>query len=292
MTETAQQAAGRVLAAVDASSFAGSVCDYGAWAALRMGAHLEFVHVIDRHPETASTWNLSGSLNLEDREGLLQELTSVDEHRSKLAQKRGSLLLEDAKRHAEAKGVAQLSARMRNGSLVEALRDLEQDVQLFVVGKRGRHAELSKGHLGGNLERVVRGVHRGVLAVPGAFKPVERFLIAFDGNASTRKAVEWVAARSLLAGLPCHLVMAGADTQAHRDQLAWARSRLESSGFEVHADLVQGHAEAVIAERVSAQRIDLLVMGAYGHSHVRHLIVGSTTTTMLRTCDVPVLLLR
>lgn len=292
MTVTTQREAGRVLAAVDASSYARSVCEFGAWAALRLGTELEFVHVLDRHPETASTWNLSGSLGVGDREELLQELTSVDEHRSKLAQKRGTLLLQDAKGHAAEQGVTRVSTRMRNGSLVEALRELEEDVQLFVVGKRGRHAELSKGHLGGNLERVARGVHRAVLAVPGGFKPVNRFLIAFDGNASTRKAVEWVAARPLVAGLPCHLLMVGTETQPHREQLAWARSSLESGGFEVHAELVEGQAESVIAERVKSQRIDLLIMGAYGHSRVRQLIVGSTTTTMLRTCDVPVLLLR
>jgi nucleotide-binding universal stress UspA family protein len=36
----------------------------------------------------------------------------------------------------------------------------------------------------------------------------------------------------------------------------------------------------------------LLAMGAYGHSRIRQLIVGSTTTTLLRTSAVPVLILR
>ncbi|MCT7085102.1 universal stress protein, partial [Salmonella enterica] len=38
--------------------------------------------------------------------------------------------------------------------------------------------------------------------------------------------------------------------------------------------------------------IDLLVMGAYGHSRIRQFLVGSTTRTMLRTATMPVLLLR
>ena len=53
-----------------------------------------------------------------------------------------------------------------------------------------------------------------------------------------------------------------------------------------------GHADAVISQYVSANAIDVLVMGAYGHSRIRHLIVGSTTTAMIRTCLIPVLLLR
>ncbi len=36
----------------------------------------------------------------------------------------------------------------------------------------------------------------------------------------------------------------------------------------------------------------MLVMGAYGHSPLRAMIVGSTTTEMVRSCSVPVLLFR
>jgi nucleotide-binding universal stress UspA family protein len=34
------------------------------------------------------------------------------------------------------------------------------------------------------------------------------------------------------------------------------------------------------------------LMGAYGHSHIRNLIIGSTTTAMIRSCKIPVLLFR
>ena len=37
---------------------------------------------------------------------------------------------------------------------------------------------------------------------------------------------------------------------------------------------------------------NLVVMGAYGHSRIRSLIIGSTTTAMIRSCKVPVLLVR
>jgi len=33
-------------------------------------------------------------------------------------------------------------------------------------------------------------------------------------------------------------------------------------------------------------------MGAYGHSRIRNLVIGSTTTEMLRSCTVPVMLFR
>ncbi|MNR67562.1 Universal stress protein family protein [compost metagenome] len=38
--------------------------------------------------------------------------------------------------------------------------------------------------------------------------------------------------------------------------------------------------------------IDLLVMGAYGHSRMRQYLVGSTTSHLLRDCPSALLILR
>ena len=55
---------------------------------------------------------------------------------------------------------------------------------------------------------------------------------------------------------------------------------------------IAGSAEKVISEMVEREGIDLLAMGAYGHSRIRSLIIGSTTTDMIRSCRVPVVLFR
>ena len=47
-----------------------------------------------------------------------------------------------------------------------------------------------------------------------------------------------------------------------------------------------------LGELVEAEGYDLLVMGAYGHSRIRAMIIGSTTTQMIRTCKVPVVLVK
>ncbi|HCI19813.1 MAG TPA: universal stress protein UspA, partial [Alphaproteobacteria bacterium] len=54
----------------------------------------------------------------------------------------------------------------------------------------------------------------------------------------------------------------------------------------------RGEPEKVISDHVEQHSIDLLVMGAYGHSRIRNLMIGSTTTQMIRSCLVPVLLFR
>jgi nucleotide-binding universal stress UspA family protein len=286
-------AQGRVLAAVDASVYTESVARHAAWAASRLQAPLQFLHVLDRHPETAPVADFSGNLALGARETLLLELAAVDEQRSRLAQQRGRVLLDEVRRLATDQGKDDAEGGLRHGSLVEALVDAEPEVRLFVLGKRGEHADFAKGHLGGDLERVVRAVHRPLLVASRAFKPIQRVAIAFDGSATTRKGVEMVTASPLFRGLPCDLVLAARTTDASRlQQLDWARDTLQAAGFTVQAVVASGEPEQVIASHIADADIDLLVMGAYGHSRIRTLIVGSTTTAMLRSCQVPVLLLR
>ncbi len=292
MTTSLLNVGGRVLAAIDHSSFSAGVSELAGWAGVRLGAPVELLHVLDRHPETARGVDLTGTIGLGAREDLLQELAALDEQHSRLAQQRAVHLLEGARQRAAAAGATQVETRMRHGALVETLTELETDVRLFVIGRRGTHADRARGHLGSNLERVVRAVHRPVLVSPESFEPPRNVLIAFDGQPTARKAVEMVAQSPLFHGLPLHLVMAGTESSEHQAQLADARNRLTAAGFSVHASIRPGRPETVLGEYVKSEGISLLVMGAYGHSQIRQLLVGSTTTTLLRTCEVPVLLLR
>jgi nucleotide-binding universal stress UspA family protein len=283
---------GRILAAVDLSAYTESTCHYAAWAARRLEAPLEYLHVLDRHPEAASVADFSGNLAADARQKLLQDLVLVDEQRSKLAQERGRLVLERAKGIAAGLHGVSAESRLRHGSLVETLTELETDVRLFVLGKRGEHADFAKGHLGGELERVVRAVHRPLLIASREYTGIARVLIAFDGSSTTRKGVEMVAASPLFQGLEIRVLTVGADTDATVKQMQWALETLKAAGLEALGEVRPGDPENIIANYVRDESVNLLVMGAYGHSRIRQLIVGSTTTTMLRTCRIPVLLLR
>jgi nucleotide-binding universal stress UspA family protein len=101
-----------------------------------------------------------------------------------------------------------------------------------------------------------------------------------------------IATSPLLRNLPCHLVMVGAASDENRAQLDWAQATLEGAGFESTASLVDGEVERVLCDYRADHEIDLLIMGAYGHSVIRRFLVGSTTTSVIRNASVPVLLLR
>ena len=71
-----------------------------------------------------------------------------------------------------------------------------------------------------------------------------------------------------------------------------ADNLLKKAGIKYQVFFERGEPEKVISDHVEQYNIDLLVMGAYGHSRIRNLMIGSTTTQMIRSCLVPVLLFR
>jgi nucleotide-binding universal stress UspA family protein len=278
----------QVIACIDGTDVSTTVCDYAVWASLRMDAPLEFLHVLDKSEYPTDT-NLSGNIGLGSREALLNELASLDEKRGKLALEQGKLMLEAAKSRALDSTIKNPTTRQRHGSLVETLNEMEASIRLLVLGKHDDH--LSE-HIGSRLENVVRTLHRPILITAADYSLPEKVMLAFDGSATTRKGIEMIATSPLFRGMPCHLIMVGTENDSNREQLQWAKSTLEAAGFEAPATLLNGEVEKVLCDYRATNDIDMLIMGAYGHSVIRRFLVGSTTTSVIRNASVPVLLLR
>lgn len=282
----------RLLALIDGSVYSRSVCDHAAWAAEQTEASVELLHVLGRRNTSSAPTDLSGSINVDAKEHLLTELATLDQEQARLTQKRARLVLEEAKQRLEQAGVADVTARLRHGDLIENLQAAESDADLVIIGKRGEGADFARLHLGSNLERVVRACHKPVLVTSRAFRPINSLLIAFDGGESAMKAVRHIAHGVLFPGTVCHLLTVGNRTDQAERNLENAAAMLRKAGYEVETGIRPGQADSVIAAKVEIDRIDLLVMGAYGHSRIRSLIIGSTTSEMIRSCLVPVMLFR
>ncbi|MEA1941545.1 MAG: universal stress protein [Pseudomonadota bacterium] len=282
----------KLIVLVDGSVYGESVCDHAAWVAAKLDAEVELLHVLGRGDLQSAPVNLSGALGLGAKHTLLDELAAHDAERSRLAKERGRAILEVAQARLAEDGTASVSSRLRHGDLVEELHKVEADATLIVVGKRGEAADFAKAHLGSNLERILRTATRPIMVASRAFRPVERALIAFDGGASAKKAVSHIATGKLFTGIPLHLLTVGPDDTPHRAALDAAADELRAAGHEVTATILPGEPEKAIVDYIEAQSISLLVMGAYGHSRIRNLIIGSTTTDMIRKSKVPVMLFR
>ncbi|MGG7564996.1 universal stress protein [Rhodovulum sp. DZ06] len=290
-TKAAGLETGKVVAMIDGSIYSESVTDHAAWAAARIGRPLELLHVIGPREGNHGREDRSGAIGLGARSALLEELAELDAQRGKLAQQRGRMILDHAVSRAAEAG-AEATAKLRAGDIVEELVSVEADARVIVIGKRGEAADFAKGHLGSNMERVVRAAKCPVLVSSRAFKPVGSCLIAFDGGASALKAVDMAARSPFFEGMKIHLLSVGPESAEAKRKLDGARAMLSAAGHEITAGIQPGQPEEVIAGYIEREGIDLLVMGAYGHSRIRSLIIGSTTTEMVRSCTVPVLLFR
>lgn len=281
----------KIIALVDGSLYARSVCDHAAWIAGRTGASIELLHVLGRR-EAPDQADLSGSLQLGARTALLEELAALDEQRAKLVVRRGRAILEDAQAILEEAGISQNTARLRHGDLITTVAEQEKDAAMIVIGKRGEAADFARGHLGSNLERIIRVSHKPVFVASRSFKPISKLLVAYDGGTSAMRAVDHIAHSTLYAGLQVHVVTAGVETPDIRKGLENALSILTAAGIDGHIRVVPGQPDKVLSQIVEDDHFDLLLMGAYGHSRIRSLIIGSTTTEMIRSCKIPVVLMR
>ena len=281
-----------ILACTDGSIYASSVYKHTAWAATKMSASVHVLHMLDPHHEDPVKTDHSGRIGLEGRKTLLSEIVELEAVRSKVARKHGEVILEDAVAELRSAGIQEILADQKHGRLSDSIESYEHDADLVVIGKRGNHANFATGHLGHNLERVVRSCVHPVLVASREFNKMERFTLAFDGGASSQKAVEYAIGNPLLKGMKCYLLSVGKNNSKLQSAFDKAQQALIDGGFDVVAQMRDGETEKVIADQVNKEQIDLLVMGAYGHSQIRHLIVGSTTTAMIRTVKVSVLLFR
>ncbi len=282
----------RILTCTDGSVYANSVYHYSAWAAKRLDAEVHVLHMLDPLHQDPLNADFSGNIGLGARTALMEELVELEAARGKMAQKRGQVILEDAAARLREAGVARVTTEQRHERLSDAITRYDKDADLIVLGKRGNHADFSKGHLGSNLERVIRSCQHPVLVASSAVWPMERFVLAYDSGPSANKAVDYLVTQPLLKGLACHLLCVGKPGSKQESSLRAAEGKLAAAGYTVQADLREGDADEVIAAAINEDGADLLVMGAFGHSRIRQLIVGSTTTAMIRGTKRPVLLFR
>lgn len=279
------------LACIDASTYANSVCDLAAWAAKRLEMPVELLHIVQRKDAVAARGDLSGAIGLGAKTDLMEELVRLEEADARLQVERGRALLAAGEARLRQSGVANVRILHRHGGIVETILEQEADARVVVIGKRGASHEFAIDHIGSKIERVVRASSKPVLIASRVAEEPRTIVFAYDAGPAAGRALERLVNSPLFTGLPVHIVMADSDNHAHRRALDDAAAQLRI-GHDVTSTLQKGKPEQIISDIVAQTPGAMLVMGAYGHSPLRTLIVGSTTTTMIRTVKAPILLVR
>ena len=196
----------KILLCSDGSTFAENTYRYGAWFATHLQAEVDVLCVSDIRGQQTSKQNLSGSIGIDAKENLLDRLVELEHEKAKINHQRTKLVLQEAAKTLKAQGVARINLLHETGFLVDCLEKFEANCDLVVIGKRGEAAEFASGHLGANIERIVRSSHKPCLVTSDRFKAIERVLMAYDGSPSSQKILQFIADSSIFEGLELHIV--------------------------------------------------------------------------------------
>ncbi len=285
----------KILLCTDGSSFSYSSYQYTAWLAPRLEAAIEVLYVSDvRAQKAVSTGDFSGSLGIDASRELLNKLVDLEHEKAKINHHKAQLILQTAEQFFAQQGISKVKLTHHTGFLVDSFHEFEAQADLVILGKRGENAEFASGHLGANVERVLRSSNKPSFVTSRTYQPINRILLADDGGKSCQKALEFLVTSPAFKGLELHLLTVAkkSEDEAAQAYLKTAQHQVAAGGFTPICKLTQGNPEQEIANYVEAHNINLLIMGAYGHSRIRHLVIGSTTAQILRGTHIPVLLFR
>lgn len=272
-----------VTACVDGSLSTRSVCEYAAWAARTLQSQLVLLHVIEKDSAPVVS-DLTGTLGIDSQQLLTDELVEIEGQRNRLLMVQGKAILESCAEMLQKQGSPDVLLMQKHGTPDEILAELS-DLRLMVLGRRG-----SQHPVGSHLESVIRLQKKPLLVVPENYSVPSRAMFAFDGSEESRSNLERLTMSPLLRGLECHLVM----VNGKKEELLTAQQILRDAGIvENSTTHLTGQSVVDALIRYAEENaVDLIVMGAYGHSRLRQFFVGSHTSEMLQKTQQPLLILR
>jgi nucleotide-binding universal stress UspA family protein len=144
------------------------------------------------------------------------------------------------------------------------------------------------------VERVVRKSIKPCLITPLEFRPIQSILAAYDGSQHANHAL--YVAFDLTKALKAKLTLLAVEGTHDEEEKSWALKEgmelASKQGVTATPLALHGAPEEKILEVAVNQKCRLVVMGAYGHTRLRELALGSVTSHVIRKSPVPVLLTR
>jgi nucleotide-binding universal stress UspA family protein len=274
-----------ILVTLDGSEHSQAAAQYGIWLAERVHATAVGMHVIDVVSiEGSFLHDVSGSLGFEPYLDFSSKMREV-------LQDRARILLEGFVASCREAGV-RADTVVTTGIVANEICEQARTADLVVVGHRGVNERFSTGLLGGTTESVTRKCPKPVLVTPMRFRPITHPLLAYDGSPRAAAAMHESAELAAALTLPLTVMHVGRDTGATDKVLDEARRYLAAYEITSTCAARTGHANEEILDAVAEGGHDLVVIGAYGHSRIIEMVLGSTTEYVLRNAAVPVFLCR
>lgn len=274
-----------ILVPVDGSNFGAAQTAHAIQIAKTYNGKITFLFVVDIKI-------VEGPL-LRDMTFLSEAVTSFEYHdevKNSLEEK-GKAALEKVRAMCAEAGVA-CEVRIVPGVVANTIAEQGRLADVIVMGKRGENASFGGAFLGNIFETTARISNKPILACDDAARNVGKLLFAYDGSASANKALQMVADIATNAKMEVAVINVYEDETEGRAIIAEAMTYLGDYGLKAVEVLKPGDVVPTIIATAEELGSDMIVMGAYGHSTIHQMLLGSMTTLLIRAAKVPVLLYR
>lgn len=281
----------RIVACIDDAAMTEPLSDYASWAANQYAQPLTLLN-ISPSTDLPTVEDISVAVSLGTSESLFNDLDEDEQAEKQLATHHIKEMLNTAKARALLNKVDDVDLVQLNGNLKKTLQKLEPDIELLVIAAVERTDEEPSSNTSNQMAAVIRALHRPILVVNANFQTPNRLMIAFDGSDTAYKALEFVCQSPLFSHCICHLVAVESESHAIKSDLAKAESCLKEAHQQVFIAKLTGKVDEQLQVYLVENDIDITVMGAYSHTRIRDLLLGSLTTKILETAKTPLLLIR
>jgi len=273
----------KILVPTDGSEYAMIGVKYAVSLAKEHGAALLGIHVVDiKLLEGPFLRDVSASLGVAPYVNYQNNIALILEERGRATLEAFRQLCEEA--------VVPCEIAHDTGTVTACIVEKSALTDLVVLGRGGEHSAFLDGILGSTTEAVARRAHCPVLVTNRESADIARFVVAYDGSPHAKKALQTAAGIGSTWKVPFDvLVVADRHAEVRVEE---AKSYLVAHAVEVEYSVREGDPSEMIVAFASEQQVDLLVMGAYGHTKVRELVLGSTTAYAINHSPCPVLLTR
>jgi nucleotide-binding universal stress UspA family protein len=276
----------QILIPTDGSDYSKTALEYGIYIGKLLDAQLTGLHIIDIKIIQGPIFSdIFGSVSLSP----FPEFLTVIE---KGLDERADSILETFRKRCEREGQAPRIQKVTGIIDEEILRE-GRDADLILLAQRGEHYPLSQSVLlGSTAEAVVRKSGKPVLVTPGKFQEIESMGLAYDGSPPAQHALDIAALLSVKTKWPLTVILITDHASLAADLTKRVETFLEP--FEIDSDVIvlRGKEEKEIIKFIQEGAVELMLMGAYGTSRFKELLLGSTTSYVIRNSKIPVLLTR
>lgn len=273
-----------ILLPIDGSTYSEPVLQYGQYLAKHFGAVLRVLTVIDIR---LFDWSMATGADsfvplMPSAEFQMESQKMQNEKAQKVIEKAAEILK---------KSDSKFEVIKTSGLPVETICQYAMENDMVIMGLRGEYERWSSKFLGATVESVTRQITKPVLLTDKSFVEFKRIHCGYDGSSSANKALQLSAFFCGVFKIPMQVISVFDSEEERRQVLSEAERYLAPYGIEFQLRHETGDAATILIEAQNNSPVPALaIIGSYGQSRLRELILGSTTVEMMRKAEKPIIL--